>query len=108
MIEKAAVAGHSRRCASLRRARKKPQRAERALPRLRPRDPAALRADRIGVESEPDRRDRTEALRRPAVWDEPGPRVGYVPEPAERSPFQVVEQSAATRRASPTRSVRTG
>src|SRR6185312_8197898 len=97
VVEEAAVTGHAGGRVALRRSREEAERVERALTRVGPADPPALGAYRISVERKADRRDRAEALRRPAVRDQAGRRIAHVPEPAKGALLEVVEQAGAAR-----------
>ncbi len=92
VVEEAAVAGRAARLRPLRRLPEETQRAQHALARLVAAHPAALDADRVGGEPEAGGGHGGEGLRRPAVGDEAGVRVGEVPEVAEGALLNVVEK----------------
>ncbi len=93
MIEKSVVTAHAFGARALRRAFEETQRRERALRGLLARDVAALDADAVGGQSEADRGDAGKRLGVGIpIRNEPGIRIGGVPEVVERAVLEIVEE----------------
>ena len=92
VVEEALVAGHAGLARALRGLPEKAERRERALGCLGARDVAALGADAVARQPEPDGGDAGERLGRPAVGDEAVLGVRRLPEPVERPLLQRVEE----------------
>ena len=92
VIEKSLVAAGARRLGTLRQVVQEFERRQHARARLRARDPAAFRADRVGVQREADGRDARERRLRPAIGHESRVGLGRVPEKIEGALFDVLEQ----------------
>ena len=100
VVEEALMAADAARGGALAGVGEEFQRGERPRTCLRPRDPAARRANRIRRKREPHRRDRRKGRRRPTIGREPGRWIGSVPEEAEGALLDVRDQVARPRRRS--------
>src|SRR5438128_361245 len=92
MIIKPLIAADVRPIRALREAPQVCERRQRSARRRASRHIVTLGADDIGGEAESDRRDTRECARRPSVGREAGRRIRDVPEPAEGSCFEAVEE----------------